>query len=102
MGYVVCDWWQTGSLAVEATLAEAGVAHDFGPFSRQTDANKASEQTAINPRQQLPALVLPDGTVVTEGPVILSHVILSHVADPHPVAGLSPPPGSSARAKHNR
>ena len=43
MGYVVCGWRQTGSLAVEATLAEAGVAHDFGPFSRQTDANKASE-----------------------------------------------------------
>jgi glutathione S-transferase len=53
--------------------------------------------TAINPRQQLPALMLPDGTVVTEGPAILAHI-----ADAHPDAGLIPKPGSSARATHDR
>jgi glutathione S-transferase len=84
-------------MAIEAALAEAGVAHGFVPVSRKTDANKAPEFTAINPRQQLPALVLPDGTVVTEGPAILSHI-----ADAHTGAGLIPTPGSAARATHDR
>jgi glutathione S-transferase len=97
MGYVLYGWRQTGSMAIEAALAEAGVAHDFVPVSRKNDENKGAAFTAINPRQQLPALVLPDGTVVTEGPAILSHI-----ADSHPQAGLIPPPGSAARATHDR
>jgi GST-like protein len=97
MGYVLYGWRQTGSMAIEAALAEAGVAHDFVPVSRKTDENKSPEYTAINPRQQLPALVLPNGTVVTEGPAILSHI-----ADAHPQAGLIPGPGSPARATHDR
>lgn len=97
MGYILYGWRQTGSMAVEAALAEAGVAHEFVAVSRKTDANKGPEFTAINPRQQLPALVLPDGTVVTEGPAILSHI-----GDAHPEAGLVPLPGSPARATHDR
>jgi GST-like protein len=97
MGYVLYGWRQTGSMAIEAALAEAGVAHDFVPVSRKTDENLGPAFTAINPRQQLPALVLPDGTVVTEGPAILAHI-----GDAHPEAGLIPPPGSSARATHDR
>jgi GST-like protein len=97
MGYVLYGWRQTGSMAVEAALAEAGIAHDFVPISRKTDENKAEAFTAINPRQQLPALVLPDGTVVTEGPAILSHI-----GDAHPDARLIPSPGSPARATHDR
>lgn len=97
MGYVLYGWRQTGSMAVEAALAEAGVPHDFVPVSRATNANRDPAFTAINPRQQLPALALPDGTIVTEGPAILSHI-----ADAHPGAGLIPPPGSAARATHDR
>jgi GST-like protein len=97
MGYVLYGWRQTGSMAIEAALAEAGIAHAFVPVSRKTDENLGSAYTAINPRQQLPALVLPDGTVVTEGPAILSHL-----GDAHPGAGLIPTPGSSARATHDR
>jgi glutathione S-transferase len=97
MRYLLYGWRQTGSMAVEAALAEAGVVHDFVPVSRKTDENLGPDFTAINPRQQLPALVLPDGTVVTEGPAILSHI-----ADAHPAAGLIPRPGSAARATHDR
>lgn len=97
MGYRLYGWRQTGSMAVEAALDTAGIAHDFVPVSRKTDANLAPDFTAINPRQQLPALVAPDGTVITEGPAILSHL-----ADAHPEAGLIPPPGSTARARHDR
>lgn len=97
MGYRLYGWRQTGSMAIEAALDEAGVPYEFVPVSRKTDANKTPEFAAINPRQQLPVLVLPDGTVVTEGPAILSHI-----ADAHPTTGLIPPPGSSARASHDR
>jgi glutathione S-transferase len=97
MGYRLYGWRQTGSMAVEAALAEAGIAHDFVPVSRKTDENLSAAYTALNPRQQLPALVCPDGTVVTEGPAILSHL-----ADAHPAAGLIPAPGSGARARHDR
>jgi glutathione S-transferase len=45
----------------------------------------------------VPALVCPDGLVVTEGPVILSFL-----ADSHPSAGLIPAPGTAARARHDR
>lgn len=84
-------------MAIEAALAEAGVAHEFVPVSRATDATKSAAFTAINPRQQLPVLVTPDGTVITEGPAILAHI-----ADAHPEAGLIPTPGGSARAIHDR
>lgn len=52
---------------------------------------------AINPRGQVPALVLPDGTAIAEGTAILLHI-----ADAVPGAGLAPPPGTFARAHHDR
>jgi glutathione S-transferase len=96
-GYRLYGWRQTGSMAIEAALAEAGVPYDFVPVSRATDENLGPSFTAVNPRQQLPALVLPDGTVVTEGPAILAHI-----ADAFPDAGLAPERGSSARAMLDR
>jgi glutathione S-transferase len=84
-------------MAIEAALEVAGVAHTFVPVSRATDENLGPDFTAINPRQQLPALVCADGTVITEGPAILSHI-----ADAHPASGLIPAPGSTARARHDR
>lgn len=51
----------------------------------------------INPRGQVPALMHPDGTVITEG-----SAILLHIADAFPDAALAPPPGTSQRALHDR
>ena len=45
----------------------------------------------------LPALMLPDGSIMTE-----SAAILLHIADAHPEAGLAPPPGTPTRAQHDR
>jgi glutathione S-transferase len=45
----------------------------------------------------VPVLIHPDGTVITEGPAILSHL-----ADAFPVARLAPAPGTSARATQDR
>jgi glutathione S-transferase len=95
--YRLYGWRQTGSMAIEAALAEAGIAFEYIPISRKTDENRSAAFTHINPRQQLPALVLPDGTVVTEGPPILAHL-----ADAHPASRLAPAPGSSRRATHDR
>lgn len=97
MAYRLYGWRQTGSMAVEAALDEAGVDYTFVPVSRASDENLGATFTAINPRQQLPALALPDGTIVTEGPAILAHI-----ADAHPATGLIPAPGSAARARHDR
>jgi glutathione S-transferase len=86
-----------GSAVVEAAIVEAGADYDFRVIDRKAGEHLGAEFTRINPRQQLPALVLPDGTVVTEIPAILNHL-----ADSHPESRLAPPPGSSARATHDR
>lgn len=86
----------TGSAAVEAALALAGVAFDRVNVDR-TDPQAMADYRRVNPLGQVPALVLPDGTIVTEGTAILLHV-----ADAFPSAGLAPAPGSAARARHDR
>lgn len=96
-GYRLFGWRQTGSMAVEAALAELGVVHEYVPVSRVTNENQTEAFTRINPRQQLPALQLPDGSIVTEGPAILAHL-----GDAFAERQLIPPPGSSARAQHDR
>lgn len=87
----------TGSCAVEAALAEAGVSYDFVPVNTKAGETRSEAFTALNPRQQVPVLQLPDDSIITEGPAILFHI-----ADAHPHAKLAPPPGSSARGQHDR
>jgi GST-like protein len=95
--YKLYGWHQTGSLAIEAAFAELGIDYDLVPVSRKTDENLTEAYGKINPRRQLPALMLPDGSIMTEG-----SAMLLHLADAHPLAKLAPPPGSSARAQHDR
>jgi glutathione S-transferase len=95
--YRLYGWKLTGSLAVEAALTEAGVEFEMIPINRRADEQLSEEYRRINPRQQLPALVLPDGSVMTEG-----SAILLHIADAFPHSRLAPSPGSSARAQHDR
>lgn len=96
-GYRLYGRIGTGSACIEAALAEAGV--DFEMMEVPDDAGTAVAQgyNRINPRGQVPALVLPDTTVVMEGPAILLHI-----ADAFPSTGLAPLPGSPARARHDR
>ncbi|MGR6429719.1 glutathione transferase GstA [Rhizobium sp. PAMB 3174] len=47
---------------------------------------------AVNPKGQVPALVLDDGRILTEGAVIMQYI-----ADQVPDSGLLPPPGSFER-----
>ena len=87
----------SGSAAVEAALAEAGVDYEVVATNTKQQAHLTDAYRTINPRQQVPALRLPDGSVMTEG-----SAMLLHLADAHPQAGLAPAPGSSARAQHDR
>lgn len=87
----------SGSCAVEAALAETGAPYETILTSTGDGQHMTEAYRAINPRQQVPALVLPDGSIMTEGAAMLLHL-----TDAFPDARLAPPPGSSARAQHDR
>jgi glutathione S-transferase len=87
----------SGSAAVEAALSIIGAPHDIVWVDTSAGEHLTEDFAAINPRRQVPALVLPDGGGMTE-----SAAMLLHLADAFPEAGLAPPPGSSARARHDR
>ena len=97
MTYTLYGWKLTGSLAIEAALAEAGAAFEHVPVNVRAGEHVSEDYGRINPRRQLPALRLPDGSCIAEGPAILLHI-----ADAFPAAGLAPQPGSFARAHHDR
>lgn len=95
--YKVYGWKLTGSLATEAALNEAGADYEIIPVNIKAGEQHQEEFGRINPRRQVPALGLPDGSIMTEGAAILLHI-----ADAHPQARLAPPPGSSERGQHDR
>ncbi|CAN7587348.1 glutathione S-transferase family protein [Rhizobium sp. LjRoot254] len=95
--YKLYESINSGSSAVEAALAEAGADYVTVPTSTAEKRHLSEEYRAINPRQQIPALALPNGSVMTEGAAMLLHL-----ADAFPYSQLAPPPGSSARAQHDR
>ena len=88
---------QTGTCAAHAALVEAGATFELIEVSTRDKEHLGEDYRRINPRQQVPSLGLPDGSVMTEGPAILMHI-----ADAHPGACLAPPPSSSQRAQHDR
>jgi len=87
----------SGSVSVEAALAETGAQYEVLATNTGEGKHLTEEYKAINPRQQVPALQLPDGSVMTEG-----SAMMLHLADAFPDARLAPAPGSSARAQHDR
>lgn len=97
MSYVLYGRKQTGSMAVEAALALAAADWRHVTTPKPVTEAEIAAFHRINPRGQVPVLVHPDGTVITEGPAILLHL-----ADAFPAARLAPPPGSSTRAWHDR
>jgi glutathione S-transferase len=87
----------SGSASVEAALAETGAEYEIVPTSTAEKRHLSDEFRRINPRQQIPALQLPDGSVMSEGAAMMLHL-----ADAFPAARLAPAPGSPARAQHDR
>lgn len=85
---------RTGAFAPEATLLEIGAAFE----AIRVDTGKGEQQgeayRRLNPVGQIPALELPDGSVMTE-----SLALCLWLADAYPDAGLIPPAGEAARAR---
>ena len=84
----------TGAFAPHAVLEEVGAAYELSRVDTTKGEHRTPAFLALNPRGQIPALALPDGTVISE-----SAAMVLHLADAHPAAGLLPPPGDSARAQ---
>ncbi len=87
----------TSTCAAKAALSEAGAAFEEVEITTRAGKHLTEEYRQINPRQQVPSLMLPDGSIMTESPAMLLHI-----ADAHPEIGLAPPPGTSERAQHDR
>jgi GST-like protein len=94
--YVVYGRKGTGSVPVEATLLLLGEPYEvIEPASpEKAEAGGFTPETMglVNPMQQIPALRLPNGEVMTE-----SAAILIYLADSHPSSRLSPAPGDPRR-----
>ena len=87
----------TGAFAPEAVLSEAALDYERIAVDTDKDEHRSPDFLALNPMAQVPALVLPDGSLMTE-----SAAMLLHLVDAAPEAGLAPAPGSPARAQFDR
>jgi GST-like protein len=81
-----------GSTVVEAAFAVGGIALDREEVDYSAGSPTRARLLEVNPLGQVPTLVLPDGTVMTE-----SLAIIHYVNDLAPKAGLIPPKGDPAR-----
>ena len=84
----------TGAIAPQMLLEEIGVDYERRVIDIDAGEHRDRGYLAINPRAQIPTLILPDGEILTE-----SGAIVVHLADRHADAGLLPEPGSNARAR---
>jgi glutathione S-transferase len=83
------------SLSPHIALREAGL--PFEAVLASTKTKKLADGTdfyTINPKGYVPALVLDDGTLLTEGPAIVQYI-----ADQAPASHLAPAAGTMARYK---
>jgi glutathione S-transferase len=83
-----------GSVAPQALLTHLQVPFELKLIDFDANEHQSDAFLAINPRGQIPVLVLEDNSVLTE-----SLAIMLHIADCHPSAGLSPAMGSTERAQ---
>lgn len=80
------------SAIIEAELVLAGLPHAIEEIDYTQHGPGRERLKALNPLAQVPTLLLPDGTVMTE-----SAAMTLHIADVAPQAGLVPPVGHPAR-----
>lgn len=81
------------SLASHIALEEAGLRYDTESVDLRTKVlASGGDFTKINPKGYVPALLLDDGELLTEGPAILQYV-----ADQAPAKALAPAHGTLAR-----
>ena len=83
----------SGSLAVQIVLEEIGAPYELHWVDSTPQALESLRR--VNPAGKVPALVLPDGTAVSE-----SAALLIYLSTAFPAARLAPPPGTSAHARY--
>ena len=81
----------SGSLAVQVALEEIGAGYERIWVGRE--AADVARFRVLNPTGRVPALILPDGTIMFESAAMLIHLALSH-----PQSALAPPPGTGHHA----
>jgi glutathione S-transferase len=83
------------SLSPHIALHEAGLAHELVKVDLKAKTTESGEDfSKINPKGQVPTLMLDNGTVLTEGPVIVQMI-----ADKAAAKNLAPANGSDERYK---
>lgn len=87
----------SGSVVCEAMLTLIGAPCHIETVARGADGCLAPAFRRLNPMGQVPALRLPDGSLMTE-----SAAITLHLADLHPAAGLAPALTSPLRPAYLR
>ncbi|MEN0106530.1 MAG: glutathione transferase GstA [Pseudomonas sp.] len=81
------------SLAPHIALLEAGLTFETEKVDLKAKVTASgADFTAINSKGYVPALVLDNGQLLTEGAAVLQYI-----ADQNPAAGLAPAPGSFER-----
>ena len=81
-----------GSAIVEAVLALSGLPYETEMLEIWQPGPERDRLFQLNPLGQVPVLILPDGSVMTESAAMVLHVI-----DQAPAAGLAPGPTDPAR-----
>jgi glutathione S-transferase len=87
----------SGSVAIEALLAECGADFQIEDVVRNADGAFPSAFLLINPLGQVPALRLADDSIMTE-----SAAMMIYLADLFGAAGLAPALNSRLRARYLR
>jgi glutathione S-transferase/GST-like protein len=91
-------WAQgSGAMAPQALFEEIGAEYEKIVIDFEKEEHKSEEFLSVNPLGQIPALILPDGTLMTETAAMLVHIV-----DRHPEAKLAPPAGSVESARFLR
>jgi glutathione S-transferase len=83
------------SLSPHIVLREADLSSDLEAVDLKSKKTKGgADYTGINPKGQVPALMLDDGELLTEGPAIVQYL-----ADRAPRSGLAPQAGTLERVR---
>ena len=93
MGYILYNRPGSGGFVVEAALTLADAPFKLIELDSKVGTPLPDSFRETNPWGQLPTLILPNGTTMTETSAILIHLALSF-----PDKRLAPPPGTPAQA----
>jgi glutathione S-transferase/GST-like protein len=83
----------SGAMAPQALFEEIGAKYEKIVIDFEKEEHKSNEFLSVNPMGQIPALILPDGTLMTETAAMLIQIV-----DRHPEAKLAPLAGTPERA----